>query len=87
MKAITLRNLPSELAKAVRKEAERNRTSVNKAVISLLERKTEAHKKKRVRKQEYDDLEPLAGAWTKKEAAEFDNALALQRTVDRELWK
>ena len=59
MKAITLRNLPSELAEAVRKEAERNRTSVNKAVISLLERKTEAHKKKRVRKQEYDDLEPI----------------------------
>jgi hypothetical protein len=87
MKAITLRNLPSELAEAVRKEAERNRTSVNKAVISLLEKKTEARKKKRVRKQEYDDLDALAGAWTKKEAAEFDNALALQRTVDRELWK
>src|SRR5258706_3143134 len=45
MKAITLRNLPSELVEAVRKEAERNRTSVNKAVISLLEQKTEAHKK------------------------------------------
>jgi hypothetical protein len=87
MKAITLRNLPSELAEAVRKEAERNRTSVNKAVISLLEKRTEAHKKKRVRKQEYDDLDSLAGAWTKKEAAEFDSALAVQRTVDRELWK
>lgn len=87
MKAITLRNLPSELAEAVRKEAERNRTSVNKAVISLLEKKTEARKTKRVRKQEYGDLDALAGAWTKKEAAEFDNALALQRTVDRELWK
>ena len=87
MKAITLRNLPSELAEAVRKEAERKRTSVNKAVISLLERKTEGHKKKRTRTREYDDLDALAGAWTKKEAAEFDNALAAQRNVDRELWK
>ncbi len=46
MKAITLRNLPPELAEAVRKEAERKRTSVNKAVISLLERKAEGHKRK-----------------------------------------
>ena len=37
MKAITLRNLPPDLAKAVRREAERKRTSKNKAVISLLE--------------------------------------------------
>jgi hypothetical protein len=35
MKAITLRNLPPDLAKAVRREAERKQTSINKAVISL----------------------------------------------------
>jgi len=39
MKAITLRNLPPDLTKAVRREAERKRTSINKAVISLLESK------------------------------------------------
>jgi len=87
MKAITLRNLPPELAEAVRKEAERKRTSVNKALISLLERKAEGHKKKPAQKRQYDDLDALAGTWTKKEAAEFDKALAAQRTVDPELWK
>jgi hypothetical protein len=46
MKAITLRNLPPELEKTVRKEAERRRISINKAVISLPERKAEGHKKK-----------------------------------------
>ena len=30
MKAITLRNLPPEIEKVVRKEAERKRTSINK---------------------------------------------------------
>ena len=46
MKAITLRNLPPEIEKIVRKEADRQRTSINKAVISLLERKV-----KRIRKE------------------------------------
>jgi hypothetical protein len=47
MKAITLRNLPAEIQKIVRKEADRQRTSINKAVISLLERRIETHKKKK----------------------------------------
>jgi len=87
MNAITLRNLPPELAEAVRKEAERKRISVNKAVISLLERKAEGHKKKSVRTREYADLDAFAGVWTKKEAAEFDKALTAQRALDSELWK
>ena len=87
MKAITLRNLPPEIEKAVRKEADRQRTSINKAVISLLEQKAEGHKKRKPRTKEYDDLDSLAGSWTKKEAAEFNKALASQRTIDPELWK
>jgi hypothetical protein len=87
MKAITLRNLPPEIEKIVRKEADRQRTSINKAVISLLERKSEAHKKRKPGIKEYGDLDSLAGSWTKKEAAEFNKALAAQRTIDPELWK
>jgi hypothetical protein len=86
MKAITLRNLPPEIEKIVRKEADRQRTSINKAVISLLERKSEAHKKRKPGIKEYDGLDSLAGSWTKK-AAEFNRALAAQRTIDPELWK
>ncbi len=87
MKAITLRNLPPELEKTVRKEAERKRTSINKAVISLLERKVEGRKKTKNKTREHDDLDALAGSWTKKEAAEFDHTLAAQRSIDPELWK
>ena len=87
MKVITLRNLPPELEKAVRNEAERRRTSMNKAVISLLERKTEGDKKENARRFKNGDLDALAGSWSKKEAAEFDKALASQRTIDRDLWK
>jgi len=87
MKAITLRNLPPEIEKAVRKEADRRRTSINKAVITLLEGKAEGRKKRQGRAKEYDDLDALAGSWTKKEAAEFDKALTAQRLIDPELWK
>jgi hypothetical protein len=87
MKAITLRNLPPDIEKVVRKEADRKRTSINKAVISLLEGKAEGRKKKQTRAMEFDDLDALAGSWTKKEAADFDKALIAQRSIDPELWK
>jgi hypothetical protein len=87
MKAITLRNLPPEIEKAVRKEADRRRTSINKAVITLLEGKAQGRKKRQARAKEYDDLDALAGSWTKKDAAEFDKALTAQRLIDPELWK
>lgn len=87
MKAITLRNLPPDLAKAVRKEAERKRTSVNKAVISLLEKRAEVGDRKKGRKLLHHDLDVLAGSWTQEEAAEFDKALTAQRSIDPELWK
>jgi len=79
--------MPPEIEKIVRKEAERRRMSINKAVISLLEGKNERHTKKRPRIKEYDDLDSLAGSWTKREAAEFDKALAAQRAIDPEMWK
>lgn len=87
MKAITLRNLPPDLAKAVRREAERKRISINKAVISLLEGKAEGHKRKGTRKPRHQELDALAGSWSKEEAAEFDKALAAQRPIDPDLWK
>ena len=87
MKAVTLRNVPPEIAKLVRKEAERQRTSINKAVISLLQTRVEGRKKKKTKTANYDDLDALAGSWTKKEAAEFDKALNSQRSIDPELWK
>jgi hypothetical protein len=85
MKAVTLRKVPSKLAKAIRKEADRKGTSINKAVISLLEDRATVRGKNR--SAVHHDLDSLAGSWSKKEAADFDKALAAQRTIDPELWK
>lgn len=45
MKAITLRNLPPEVARTVQLRAKQKKTSVNKAVIELLEESAGARKK------------------------------------------
>ena len=61
MKQVTIRSIPDEVKKTVQKEAERKGVSLNKAIISLLERAmgTKApEKKKRVL---YHDLDHLAG--------------------------
>ncbi|MCC6966026.1 MAG: hypothetical protein IT391_07055 [Nitrospira sp.] len=86
MKAITLRNLPPEIARTVQLRAKRKKTSVNKAVIELLEESAggTVRKKTPVR---YHDLDHLAGTWTKEEAAAFEPLITEQRTIDTEFWR
>jgi hypothetical protein len=87
MKAVTLRSLPPNIVEAIRKEANRKRLSINKAVISLLENRVGMREKKKSRQIRHHDLDDLAGSWSKKEAAEFDKTLAAQRVIDPDLWK
>ena len=86
MKAITLRNLPPDVARTVQQRAKQKKTSVNKAVIVLLEESVGGKGKKKAPVR-YHDLDHLAGTWTKEEAAAFEVLIAEQRTIDPELWK
>jgi plasmid stability protein len=86
MKAITLRNLPTEVARRVQRRAKQKKTSVNKAVIELLEESAGGAAKKTAPVR-YHDLDHLAGTWTTEEAASFEQLIAEQRTIDPELWK
>jgi hypothetical protein len=86
MKAITLRNLPPDVARTVQQRAKQNKTSVNKAVIELLEESAGSKAKKKA-PIHYHDLDHLAGTWTQEEADAFDKLIAEQRTIDPELWK
>ena len=85
MKLVTLRNLPPELVRVIKRKAEEGKTSVNKTVISLLEEGVGTRIMKR--KVIYHDLDSLAGSWTAKEAEAFDKALTRQRAIDPDLWK
>lgn len=84
MKAITLRNVPPDVAKVVRRRASERNLSLNKAVIELValgggltKPATERH----------SDLDDLFGKWTKREADAFDQEVRGLRRVDAELWR
>jgi hypothetical protein len=86
MKAITLRNVPEELAEQIEREARSTNTSLNAAVIQLLRRATATGgaAKEEVR---YHDLDHLAGTWTKDEADAFDRYLAEARQIHPDDWR
>jgi hypothetical protein len=85
MKAITLRNLPPEVARLIQKKAKQNKSSINKTIVGLLEGSVAMKRKKTPPR--YQDLDALAGSWTAEEARAFEKALALQRDIDPDLWK
>ncbi len=85
MNAITVRNLPPAVAKAVRAKARKEKLSLNRAIISLLEEATgTGQTKKRVVDH---DLDKFFGTWTEGEADAFDAALREQRQIDPEMWR
>ena len=84
MKAITLRNVPPAVEKAIRAKARQKRISVNRAVIELLEERVGVSDRRRVI---HHDLDRFIGSWTAREAKEFDDALGEMRQIDPELWK
>ena len=87
LKQITIRGIPGEVEKVVKKEAERKGMSLNKAFISLLEKAAGIKKEAKKQKSLYHDLDHLCGIWTKEEAKAFERNLELQREIDEDLWK
>jgi hypothetical protein len=86
VKTLTLRGLSPILKRAIQDRAAQKRISLTKAAIELLEEA--AGVRKTVGKREpYDDLDDLAGTWTREEAATFETALHEQRGIDEDLWK
>ena len=75
MRQITIRNIPDEVKKMVQKEAAQKGVSLNKAIISLLERAARTKAPERKKRVLYHDLDHLAGLWSREEAAEFDSAM------------
>ncbi|MHB8844220.1 MAG: hypothetical protein ACYC7L_05665 [Nitrospirota bacterium] len=87
MKQITIRGIPENVEKVIKKEAARKRTSLNKALVSLLEKAAGTSAPAKNKPVRYNDLDHLAGLWAREEAAAFDKALNAQRTIDEGLWK
>ncbi|MBI4198930.1 MAG: hypothetical protein HY535_00445 [Chloroflexi bacterium] len=86
MAAITVRNLPPELARVIRQKAKREKVSLNRAVIDLLERATGLGRRAKPEVLHHD-LDDLAGSWSQEEYEEFTEALLEQRQIEPEMWK
>lgn len=85
MTALTIRKIPSNVEKIIREKAARERVSLNKAVVEMLEDSVTG--KKKAHSPRYHDLDWMCGVITDKQYADFSKHLAGTRTIDPELWQ
>ena len=83
MKAITIRNVPSELADSLEREKQRRGASLNRTVLALL---SEALGVSRPGPRS-NGLRRLAGTWTEAEYKEFEQAVASFDKIDEAIWR
>ena len=80
MRQYTIRNVPAEVDRALRKTAKANGKSLNETALEALRRAVGGDAPVR-----YHDLDDLIGTWV--EDPEFDRILEAQRQIDEELWR
>lgn len=83
VKAITVRSVPSGLARALEREKKRRGQSLNQTVLELLALALGISQDE----TRSNGLGKLAGDWSNRELAEFEAATAVFGQVDEELWR
>jgi len=79
MANVLLRGLDAATLARLRADARRRGISVNRLIVETLQRQ-------HARNEEFDDLDALAGRWSKSEAASFAAAVAPLAEIDAALW-
>jgi hypothetical protein len=82
MKALTVRSVDPQLARALERERRRRGTSLNQTVLELLRAALGLGEAERS-----NGLRSLAGSWSETELAEFEAATAVFEQIDAELWR
>ena len=86
MKQLTIRGLGDELARAIRRLANRDGTSLNRAAVKLLRRGAGLE-----RGQGPDtvgsSLDHLIGTWSDAEADEMERAVRQFKNIDEAMWE
>jgi len=77
----TIRSVPTELDKALRRRARQNKQSLNQAALEAMRRGMNLDKQKVT----YHDLDHLFGSMPAD--PEFDKVLEEQRQIDPDMWK
>lgn len=76
----TIRNVPPELDRALKARAKQLGQSVNQLALEVLARATGSSLRRR-------SLRGMPGAWSDREAEDFEKFLRQQRRIDEDLWK
>jgi plasmid stability protein len=85
MSTMTIRGLDELTVTALKEKAKQEGTSVNAALVKLLQEELGLKKKKRT--VVYNDLDHLAGTWSDKEYKEFQKRIKDFETIDETMWK
>jgi plasmid stability protein len=85
MNTMTIRGLDDLTISALKEKAKKEGSSVNAAIVKLLQEDLGIKKKKRT--MVYNDLDHLAGTWSDKDYKEFSQATADFEKIDKKLWK
>ncbi len=85
MTTMTIRGLDDLTIKALKEKAKKEGSSVNAALVKLLQEALGIKKKKRT--VVYNDLDYLAGTWSDKDYKEFLQATADFAKIDENIWK
>jgi hypothetical protein len=85
MNNLSIRGLDDKALAKLKKLAASEEASVNTVVLRLIEQGL-GHKRAKVMPQRHDDLDELAGTWSKQEAKEFERLTAPFGKVDADLW-
>ena len=80
MADISLRGLDSPTLSRIKSNARRRGVSVNRLIVETLQQQYAAGE------TAFDDLDALAGAWTKAEAEAFAASIAPFAEIDTALW-
>jgi hypothetical protein len=83
MSQITLRKLPENVERQIRRIARETGTSINKTIIDLLKKSLGL----RDTDNKMRDLSDLAGAWSEEEVREFEENTQVFEHIDEEIWR
>ncbi|RPJ87112.1 MAG: hypothetical protein EHM18_02760 [Acidobacteria bacterium] len=83
MNFLTVRNVPPDLAQALREEKRRRGVSLNRVVIELLRQALGLA----WGEPRQNGLEKLAGDWSQKDLEDFETATAVFEKVDEDQWQ
>lgn len=86
MKQITIRGIDEALHAALATAARREGMSMNRWAVQALRRAVDLRLGPGALGCTFHDLDPLFGTWDEADAAAFEEACALQRSIDAALW-